>query len=42
MTAERLLNVRCQGSDQPAIGAKQCKGKGRERKEERKKRKRNS
>lgn len=35
MTAERLLNVRCQGSDQLAIGAKQCMGK-RRKKERRK------
>lgn len=39
MTAERLLNVRCQDSDQLAVGAKHCRGKERKREEERKKRK---
>lgn len=41
-TAERLSSVRCQGSKQPVIGAKQCRVGGRKRKEKRKKRNKNS
>lgn len=42
MTAERLLNVKCQDSDQTAIGARPCREKERKRKGERKRRMRNS